>query len=305
MAPGRSIVVDMGRHIAELVHELLRTGPDTESPIVDALLKVGEPALPVLAQVFPGPVWVDWRLKHRRRPRAEEASPVARALRAFGRKAVPYVASLLSEPDPVVRYYALLVASEIPHARLLGPLYDCVFDDEPRVRGLAREVLAEHRGCGAPFRAILGRLQQEACDENEPSERRLRAIEALATVRDPGAVGRLIGLLQASEGQLGEAAHEALVQICCRDFGRSVRKWRSWWARNQGRHRIEWLIDALNDTSYAVRAQAGKELAELTQQYFGYHPAMPSRDREVCQRKYKVWWEREGRVRFRGTEDSA
>ena len=63
-------------------------------------------------------------------------------------------------------------------------------------------------------------------------------------------------------------------------------------------NRVEWLIEALLHAEESVRTLAGEELKLLTQQYFGYHPALPRKDRELAQRKYREWWELEGRVFF-------
>ncbi|HJK96299.1 MAG TPA: hypothetical protein RMF84_03715, partial [Polyangiaceae bacterium LLY-WYZ-14_1] len=65
-------------------------------------------------------------------------------------------------------------------------------------------------------------------------------------------------------------------------------------------HRIEWLIDALLHPEEEMRGAAGEELQQLTQQYLGYHPSLPRRDREIAHRKYRSWWEQEGRIRHPG-----
>jgi hypothetical protein len=48
-----------------------------------------------------------------------------------------------------------------------------------------------------------------------------------------------------------------------------------------------------------IRALASEELKRETQQYFGYHPGLPKRDREVSQRKYREWWQDEGKALYR------
>jgi hypothetical protein len=94
------------------------------------------------------------------------------------------------------------------------------------------------------------------------------------------------------------AAHRALVTLTGQDFGSMIRRWETW-AEGWGRaHRVEWLIESLLHPDEGVRTLAGEELKLLTQQYFGYHPALPKRDRELAQRKYREWWELEGRLSF-------
>jgi hypothetical protein len=47
-----------------------------------------------------------------------------------------------------------------------------------------------------------------------------------------------------------------------------------------------------------MRRAAGDELKQLTQEYYGYHPSLPRREREIAQKKYRAWWETEGQKRF-------
>ena len=82
------------------------------------------------------------------------------------------------------------------------------------------------------------------------------------------------------------------------DFGNDPDRWDPWTEANKDRHRIEWLIDGLLHGDEELRRAAGEELKHLTQEYYGYHPALPKRDREVAQRKYRRWWESEGKQRF-------
>ncbi len=104
--------------------------------------------------------------------------------------------------------------------------------------------------------------------------------------------------LMEHEAELAPAAHHSLVAITRQDFGTSARKWAEWIGEHGARHRIEWLIDALLHPEEKMRTVAGDELKHLTQEYYGYHPALPRRDREIAQRKYEAWWKSEGRRRF-------
>ena len=108
----------------------------------------------------------------------------------------------------------------------------------------------------------------------------------------------LVELLTADDEVLVDTAHRALVAITRQDFDLSHRKWQAWIDRHGQQHRIEWLMDALTHNDDAIRVAAGDELKELTQEYYGYHPAMPKRDREIAQGKYRKWWETDGRNRF-------
>ena len=101
----------MGEQVTALVQSLMAAPRNEEPPQVAELLRIGESALPVLIQLFPGPLWVDAEaLRAGRIPRGRDLSGVARALCAFGAKAAPYLAGKLASSDDEVAFYALLVA---------------------------------------------------------------------------------------------------------------------------------------------------------------------------------------------------
>ena len=107
-------------------------------------------------------------------------------------------------------------------------------------------------------------------------------------------------LLKTEERQLSVPAHRALVAITGQDFGDSNRKWTAWYKRNQGRHRIEWLIDSLMHSDERVRSIAGLELQKLTRVYYGFAAGAGKKDRERAQTRYRKWWASEGLSRFTG-----
>src|SRR4030095_751620 len=121
--------------------ELCTTSPGAEDRIVRMLLDVGEAALPILAQRFPGPLWFDRNRPHRRLPRGSDISAVARALVAFRDRAIPYVISRLDAGHVGVRFYAPLLSSEFIDRRLVEPVGQRIFDDDEGVRALAIDVL--------------------------------------------------------------------------------------------------------------------------------------------------------------------
>jgi HEAT repeat protein len=142
-------------------------------------------------------------------------------------------------------------------------------------------------------------LRRTARVRGKDPARRLQALAGLAALRDVGALRNLADLLSDESEPVRRAAHTALVAITCEDLGESTRRWSAWLEKNEGRNRIEWLIDALLSSEESLRAQAGEELKAITQQYFGYHPAAARKEREVVQTKYRNWWEREGKSLFR------
>lgn len=290
-----SVIIDMGESVDSLVDLLLEAPPGDEPAQIAELLHIGESALPVLMQRFPGPLWFDRQRPFKRRPRGRDVSAVACAIVAFGEAAAPYLVSLLGGSDPDRVYYALMVASELTHNDLVDPVARRVLDRDDALRLLALEVL---RGYAAlPQYEIVLRALAELSERPGKDARRQRlAVEALGELRDPRSLRTLLARLSDRDAQVAEAALRALVVLTGQDFGLAPRKWETW-AEGWGRaHRVEWLIESLLHGDEAVRTLAGEELKQLTQQYFGYHPALPRRDRELAQRKYREWWELEGRL---------
>ncbi|MBN8611353.1 MAG: hypothetical protein J0L92_12240, partial [Deltaproteobacteria bacterium] len=293
-----SVIVDMGEAANTLVEDLMHADPEGDTPVVDSLLKLGETALPALAQAFPGPLWFDRRRNYRKLPRGRDVSAVSRALVAFRERAAPYVGALVGAGAPDRRFYAIMVASEIPSGALVDPLVQRVFDEDAGVRALVLEVLPKFRAF-AEVQDQLVFLRRTARIRGKEPVRRLYALAALAALRDAGGLRTLVDLLEDEDAGVRRASHGALVAITCEDLGESARRWAAWSEKNESRHRIEWLIDALLSSEESLRAQAGEELKTITQQYFGYHPAASRKEREVVQTKYRHWWDREGRALFK------
>ena len=275
-----------------------RTGPDEEQPIVAALVRLGDPALPVLARRFPGPLWFDRQKPRQRMPVGRDLSAIARALHAFDERATPFVAELLNAAAPEVRLCATLLAADRVGPELMWPVYQRLFDPDGQVRLLAIEALPLFRNVRG-FDEVLKSLREKAVDDREPIPSRLAAIEAIFQLRDPGSVELLIKLYDHANRQLSVPAHRSLLAITAQDFGDSERKWRSWYDKNRNRHRVEWLIESLMHGEERVRTSAGLELQKLSQVYYGYVPSAPKRERERAQARYREWWEREGRLLFK------
>jgi len=297
-----SMIIDMGEQVEKLVDELLKTPPLEDPPQIPELLRIGESALPVLMQRFPGPLWSDARVAHGVRPpvsqvRGRDLSAVARAVVDFGGRAASYVAGKLVSSEGVDAYYALLVAAELTHPDLLDPVARRLFSEDATMRALAIEVLRQQSRL-PQFLLVLQALADISARPGRDPERQRHAVEALAELRDGRALNALFVRLGDTDPAIREVAYQGLVDLTAQDFGDNAAKWTPWVEQVQGTHRVEWLIDSLLHTDASLRALAGEELKRVTQQYFGYHPALPKRDREVSQRKYREWWLSEGRRAF-------
>jgi hypothetical protein len=295
--PVPSVIVDMGRSVEALVDELCESSPDAADEALRPVLAAGEDVLPALVQRFPGPLWFDRRRSHQRRPLPSDVSAIARALCAFRDRAAPYVATLLRSDNPDTRYYATLLAPVFPHRELIAPLFELVFDPDEGVRSIVLDSLKGFRHFSRDVDEHLKIVRSRAqLPQRDPNTRRIAA-RALGELRDPKSLAILVELLRESDPQLPDAALYALRVLTRHDFGRAYRKWASWTERNGARHRVEWLIDALLHPDEDVRSAASEELKAITQEYFGYHPSLKRREREIAQRKYQKWWDEEGKRR--------
>lgn len=292
-----SVIIDMGDQVNTLVEALLHAGATDPIPEIAELVRLGEGALPVLMQHFPGPLWLDLPQAERRKARGRELSAVARCLVAFREKAAPYIASKLATSEAAQCKMLLMVAGEIVHSELLEAVARRTFDADESVRAVALEALRNYNSL-PQFDAVLRAICDLSSRPGKDPRRQRIALEALLALRDPRALRTLIARLLDPSDKMVRAAHKALVLLTAQDQGLAARKWEQWAEQVAGTHRVEWLIDGLTQNDEALRTLAGEELKQLTQQYFGYHPSLPKRDRELAQRKYREWWEQEGKAQF-------
>jgi hypothetical protein len=294
-----SVIIDMGDQVSFLVEGLLQAKRNEEPPQIAELLKLGESALPVLIQHFPGPLWFDRAtLRAGRVPRGRDVSGVARALCAFGEKAAPYLAGKLASGDDEISYFSLLVAGEIVHPDLLDAVARRALGPDDVLRHVALDVLRRYTRL-PQFSTILRALSDLSERPGKDPRRQHLAVVALGSLRDARTLQTLIARLSDGSEAIAEAAHKALVELTAQDFGPTARRWEAWADNYGSHHRIEWLIESLMHLEPEIRALASEELKRETQQYFGYHPGLPKRDRELSQRKYREWWQDEGKALFR------
>ncbi len=292
-----TVILDVDDEVERLIAALHKAGPQDEHMILP-LLAAGEAALPALAREFPGGLWFDRRQPHSSLPDGRDVSPIACAFVAFGETAVPYVVPLLEHSDADRRYYACLLAAEFIHPELLRPMGKRIFDSDPDVRAVAFRALSVLSACAEDFAQLLKMLRSTARDPND-TDRQLVAIDALGRLRDVRSFEFLLTMLSFANEDVVRAAHASLVRLSGQDFGKSTKKWGHWYHKNGSKHRVEWLIDALMHSDPRLRRRAGDELKHLTQEYFGYHPTLPRRDRDRARKKYLTWWQEVGFRMFR------
>jgi hypothetical protein len=146
--------------------------------------------------------------------------------------------------------------------------------------------------------SLSNSLSDVLADPAKTDEVRHMAIEAIADLREARAIPGLIRALESGSNEIRRSAHWALVVLTRQDFKDDPAFWEAWWLENSGRHRIEWLIDALMHAEQEIRRAAGDELKSSTKEYFGYYDDLSPRERERAQGRYRDWWNSKGKLRF-------
>jgi len=289
-----SVIVDVASDFAKLVGRYI---DEHDERALSELLRAGQHAMPAIMTRFPGPITIEDRmLESPPLPRASRCGPLMKLIAGQRKVALPFVLEMVGHPDATLRFWATLLVVELPYAEAVEPVGARVFDEDARVRSAARaaaRAVAEHHSA-----AMVDRLARVLRDPEEETRRRVLATRALGEIRDALAVPALIEALADGTAEVCSAAQAALVVITRRDLGPEARKWRSFWQSHGGRHRIEWLIDALSAEDVDAARGAADELVEVTRQDFGFAAAASKRDRDRSQGRYREWWSTEGRYRF-------
>jgi hypothetical protein len=276
--------------IAALLLELCRLSPGEVERLRPRLERDADRLLPELVRHFPGPVWFDRRMPHRRLPRASEASPLAAALTLLGERACPHVEELLSHMSPGVRFHAALVATELDRPELLAAVAQLVLDADSGVRRAAL-VAVEALRASPNYPHILEGLRRTASSSTVQQVWRVRSVEALSELGDALALDALVELLGDDDRTIARAAHDALRRLTCHDLGSMRMAWRRW-AKSQGRrHRFDWLVDALADRRPELRRMALSELVRASGHTFGLTEDSPRASFVDAQAKYLRWWQ--------------
>jgi hypothetical protein len=292
--PLPSVVVDLNEDLARLVDRVIAGDPEDQAE--GELLRQGEKAMPVVMSRFPGPVTAERSriATMARPPRASDCGPVLRLVARERKVALPFVLERLTDGDAETRGWATHLLCELAYSEAIPYLLLRLRDHDPSTRMSAALALAViGRSSAREVRdAVLGLAHGV-----DPRER-TAAMLAMAELRQPGLVPELVRALGDGDEAVVTAAHAALVQVTRQDFGADARPWLKWWEQHGGKHRVEWLIDALTHEVSEIRRWAGEELRSVTKEYFGYASDLPARDRERAKQRYRDWWITEGKARF-------
>ena len=280
--------------------ELVRLLDQVESPVrqasdeaKDALQGRAAEVVPMLDDRFPGRLEVDRYEIGWRTIRASQYGPLMDLVIKLGASCGPMLSKKLEDPRRDVRYYAAVCAAELrPHAAL-DALVERIFDRDYGVRDIAIHALG-----GYPASELDTALSAaRSALHSSSNDRVVAAANALAVLADLRSIPHLLEVLE-GDRETAVPARRALRRLTSQDFAWSIRKWRSWWDRNRGRTRIEWLLDALAHRDEEIRRQAVDDLRTLTGESFNFNPDATRREREDSRAKWLDWWDREGSRRF-------
>jgi hypothetical protein len=260
---------------------------------VQDLARIGAASVPHVMARFPGPV-----ISERAGPssRASECGPLLQALAAIGSPAMPSISLSSENSDARVRRWATLLLGEMPGPEACRAVVQRLADDVPRVHQAALDAARLLLASSAAdlFRKTLFEVAEA---EDAPLTLRLRTLEHVAKLKDSASVPSLISFLAADMEPIVHKALWALTVVTRHDFGRDAGAWTDFWEANQSRHRLEWLIDALDERDPRLRKAAADELREEAGELFGYAEDQPRAERQAAQQRFRRWWQTQGAAR--------
>lgn len=293
--PSAAATLSDREYAARLLSEVERGGASGEAATAE-LIALGARGLDAVFERFPGPNTIVRAEVGTKLPVASASGPILRVVVALRQQAHPRLLTMLGDPDPDRRFCAMLCLAEVVHPSAIPSLAPLLTDPDYPTRMAAIEVLRAYRRL-PEFGAVGASLRAVIRDPRASAEVRRAAAHAAGELRDSDAVTALIASLSERDPSVVAAAHRALVVLARQDFGSDPSRWLEWWDRASAKHRVEWLIDALNHVDATIRHEAGEELKKLTGQFFGYYFNLPRKERERAQQRYLEWWRREGALR--------
>jgi Type II secretion system (T2SS), protein E, N-terminal domain len=275
----------------ELVDRICASG-DAVATI--ELVRLGTAAMPALLARFPGPVAAipaEGSL-----PEVVAMGPVLAVIAKLRKTAVPFVLPHCDDGDVNKRLWATYLLSELAYPEVVEAAARRLGDDDARIRRIAAFVCA--RLVQLTPKLTLEKMVAFGKDVRVPPPRRIFIFETIGTFGLAAAIPLLIPAIPDPLAQVSLAVRGALVRITRQDFRDDIRKWSGWWTSNIGRHRVEWLMDALLHDDPAMSQPSADELVFLSQKNFGFRAEASPRDRELVYARYREWWQAEGRSRF-------
>ncbi|GAB4303543.1 MAG: hypothetical protein Kow0090_19130 [Myxococcota bacterium] len=277
--------------VSQLIIEILRQPEAHLTPSYKKIIKNFKAALPIIIDLFPGPLVIDpYTQDLYEIPNVEEHGIVLRMLVDIGKPAILHILPLLTSPDVTIRRYAVYLFSKIYSPHILPDITQRLFDRDPKTRILASEVLKKYRW--KPEFAAVIKILENALSAEHPEKVRVAAIN-LGRFRAEETIENLVEMLDNEREPIREAAAEALREICKQDFGINKGRWKKWHKQNADKPRVAWLIEGLFHKNEDIRFTSNEELLEITKRDFGFYYSAPKKERDIAAKKWKEWYEEE------------
>jgi hypothetical protein len=256
----------------------------------EALAHMGPAALPVLAERFPGAVVLDPFAPDADLPPFAKCGPLLSVLERLGRDAHPFVAAFLEAPNPHHRFFSIYFYSAVYVPEVIPRLIQRLHDEEPRICMLAARTLfayREHPDFALVLDHLHGRLGATSANA------RRHACYLIGLFRDVSAIPLLFDILDRKDKGMVDVVEDALAEITKQRLGPTSKKWRAWWAKNQARSRIAWLVDGLAAKEVELRKSAAEELRAVTGLDMGFDENAPKRLRDEARQRWIDWWSKQ------------
>ena len=280
-------VSDVESELARALADVGSIDPQHRTAAGEVLMRHGSTVLPQVMERFPGVLNVDPFSPDVQLPAFSKCGVILSLLERCGRQGHRHVVDKLDAPDPLERFFAIYFYAAVYVPEAIPKLIQRLHDEEPRVCMLAARTLFSYRD-HRTFPLVLEHLHSRLTATSLAARR--HAAYLIGLFRDVTAIPELIELLAKRERNLQDVVEDALAEITKQRLGGSAKRWRTWWAKNQERSRIEWLLDGLSSKDGDLRKSASDELRAVTGMDLGFDNDAPRRQREEARQRWLKWW---------------
>ncbi len=290
------VVFDVDKVVDKLLDglEAKDTTATERKRIRSELRSYGDAVVPHIINRFPGVTKEKVDLSCSDIPLPTTSGQLLRFVVEMGGSISTQLAELLTNQDPDVRTWAMLVLAEIGGKEGREAVSTLLFDHDASVRHAARGTLQRVVGARAWANGVRTLVRRTAA-EHEDRNRRALAVVALGEIREASSVPILIEALRSDDEKVREAAVVGLHNVTRHSLEGSVAAWDSWWKENSGRARFEWLVDALERDDDHQRREAHLELLEIVSEDLGFNPGETKEKQEEAIEAYRRWWDNDDR----------
>ena len=193
----------------------------------------------------------------------------------------------LYQGDRTFRLMGLLLLHSLPCENILPFVFRFLFEKDPAISRLSASVLRKYQGT-REYDDILQWLR--GILENDSHPGLLRVIYILTAVRDEEILPVLIEYIPHDNPDIADTAHKALGDFTKAILPLHYKKWKKWWKKVGSRsHRVDWLLEGMQNLKSEFARSAIRELRELTGQNFEFDLDAPKSQRNAAIKKWKAW----------------